>query len=234
MIIPDPCIPIDVEPPQYGEPQQRWLPTKLKWVDHDRYTRDGQYEADVDCEEKIGTLRSLSSTCTTLRHLALPRLWAVVEVKSVLELDVLYEALRITPSVALHIRQLTILRSDASKSALNPWLNKRRCLEGRPAIATSEVEREGSDAYFNSWADFYSYFDKALAEIVSQLSSLEAFAWHDDEKSLSLKAFEALEHLPALRFVHLEVIRIESDLLMMGGRTLGKCTIAVGTVFLSR
>lgn len=54
-------------------------------------------------------LRALSQTCRLLRALALPRLWKVTHVKTVDELGRLRQTLRISPSVAQHIKSFCFL-----------------------------------------------------------------------------------------------------------------------------
>lgn len=54
-------------------------------------------------------LRALTQTCHLLRAIALPRLWALVQVHSVEELGRLRETLRASPEIAQHIRSFSFV-----------------------------------------------------------------------------------------------------------------------------
>lgn len=83
---------------------QHWLALKQTWTP----VFYGE-EASRQREEATRTLLALSQMCRSLRAYALPLLWSVLHVRTMSELGRLREVLRVSPSIARHVRSFCFM-----------------------------------------------------------------------------------------------------------------------------
>lgn len=174
---------------------QRWLPIKPRWIRGDYYyfgLPPSAKEADLHLQNSLKALRSLSNTCRKLRAFVLPELWATVDVATIDELGRLRETLRVSPSLALHIRQFSFLWQPLSRYDLYS-VPKLQSLESS-FHAESGPDGQGPDPLIKTMADL----NDAIVEVASQFKGLEAFTWTAREVSMPQGMCNALEKLTTL------------------------------------
>lgn len=120
-----------------------------------------------------------------LREIALPRLWAIVQIHSLRELGQLRAILRASPEIAQHIRSFVFHwvpdeDPDGEGSALELAFSAE---DGVGFAGQCEPPMIQSAHDFND----------CITEIVCKLTGLEAFGWYS-----TFEAFEALESLNTL------------------------------------
>lgn len=175
LILPDPTsfegISIDDPVPQRGD---EWLPVKS-----DSYRI--YWPTDEDVEGLLAaraTLRSLSQTCRVLRELALARLWSIVHVQSAQELGRVHESLKITPSIASHVRSFCFL-----------W-----------DFYFCENRQEHDSVFKHEWTTKSpEQVADCMAETVAEFSSLRTFGWHSGIATMSASTLAVLAKMQTIR-----------------------------------
>lgn len=194
MVVPDPLnirgIRIPIDTPW----EQRWLPIKATYphlLDH---------EVRAQIEETLSSLRALSKTSRMLRAFAFPRLWSVVQIYSEEQLGRLRETLRVSPHIAQHIKSISfVLWPSWSEPTADDDSDDDDSIHSGDTqldlvFAGAGPDDMGEDQLIGG----AQQFQDCINEIVSQLSSLEAFGWVLSPASLPAESIESMAALGTL------------------------------------